>query len=193
MTKARDKLEDFDDVSIYGIGPARRQALLARTEECAVVWSTRDGWPVGVQHLYIWRDERFWVTCTGARKRVPALRARPQSSVIVAFEGEQTLTAKTLATVHDHGSAHHDWFYAALAEQALPSQPPAIRDAGAEAWIERLDTPDRVVIELVPQKWISFDGRKVKAHGEGSWKPGDPWDEPDDAPHNGSPGAGQGR
>ena len=101
--------------------------------------------------------------------------------MIVAFEGEQTLTAKTLATVHDHGSRHHDWFYAALAEQALPGQPPAIRDAGAEAWIERLDAPDRVVIELVPQKWISFDGRKVKAHGAGHWKPGELWDEPDEA------------
>ena len=50
-----------------------------------------------------------------------------------------------------------------------------------EAWIERLDSPGRVVIELAPQKWISFDGRKVGAHAEGRWQPGDPWNEPDEA------------
>ncbi len=173
------KLEDFDDVSDYGIDEARRDALLAAHAECSVVWSTSDGWPIGVMHLYVWRQGRFWVTCTGERKRVPALRARPRSSVIVGFPDEQTVTAKTIAIVHDHGSAHHDWFYRALAEKVLPGQPPSIRAAGLDAWIERLDSPSRVVIELVPQKWISFDGRKVKAHGEGRWQPGTPWIEPE--------------
>lgn len=173
------KLEDFDDVSDYGIANTRRDALLAAHDECSVVWSTSDGWPIGVMHLYVWRQGRFWVTCTGERKRVPALRARPRSSVIVGFPDEQTVTAKTLAVVHDHGSEHHDWFYRALAEKVLPGQPPSIQAAGLDAWIERLDSPSRVVIELVPQKWISFDGRKVKAHGEGRWQPGTPWIEPD--------------
>lgn len=175
-----NRLETYEDVSIYGIDDVRRDALLARHHECAVVWSTSEGWPVGVMHIYVWREGRFWVTCTPERKRVPALRARPQSSVIVAFEGEQTVTAKTLARVHEDGSANHDWFYRALAEQVLPSQPEAIRRAGPEAWIERLATLGRVVIELTPQKWISFDGRKVAAHAAGAWQPGEPWPEPDD-------------
>ena len=174
-----ERLEDFDDVSVYGIPPDRRDELLARHDECAVVWTTSDGWPIGVMHLYIWRDGRFWVPCMPERKRVPALRARPRSSVIVAFEKEQTVTAKTLAIVHEHRSEHHDWFYRALARKVLPSQPRIVRDAGEGAWIERLDSPGRVVIELVPQKWISFDGRKVGAHAEGRWQPGEPWSEPD--------------
>ncbi len=173
------RLEDYDDVSLYGIDEARRNQLLRRHHECSVVWSTSDGWPVGVMHLYIWHGERFWVTCTDERKRVPALRARPHSSIIVAFEDEQTVTAKTLARVHDHGSQHHAWFYRALAEKVLPGQPRAIREAGPEAWIERLDSPGRVVIEFTPQKWISFDGRKVGAHAEGWWQPGTPWIEPE--------------
>jgi hypothetical protein len=177
------KLEDYDDVSIYGIGQTRREFLLGQQHECAVNWSTLDGWPIGVMHIYIWRDDRFWVTCTGERKRVPALRARPQSSVVVAFPGEQTLTAKTLATVHEHGSEHHEWFYRALAEKVLPGQPPSIRAAGLDAWIHRLDAPGRVVIELAPLKWISFDGRKVAAHAEGRWQPGEEWTEPGESLH----------
>ena len=173
-----DTLEDFDDVSVYGISPERRDALLSRHDECAVVWSTSDGWPVGVMHIYVWHEGRFWVTCMPDRKRVSALRARPRSSVIVAFEDEQTVTAKTHATVHEHGSEHHAWFYRALARKVLPGQPEAVRALGEDAWVERLDSPGRVVIELAPQKWISFDGRKVGAHAEGRWEPGDPWVEP---------------
>ncbi len=173
------RLEDYDDVSVYGIDAERRAALLSRQTECAVVWTTSEGWPVGVMHIYVWHGDRFWVTCMPERKRVPALRARPQSSVIVAFPQEQTVTAKTLATVHEHGSSEHGWFYRALARKVLPSQPAAIRALGEDAWIERLDSPGRVVIELAPQKWISFDGRKVGAHAEGRWQPGEPWIEPD--------------
>ena len=176
-----EKLEDYEDISMYGIDASRRDVLLARQHECAVVWTTSEGWPVGVMHIYIWRKNRFWVTCTQQRKRVPALRARPQSSIIVAFEGEQTVTAKTLATVHEHGSAHHDWFYRELADKVLPKQPSAIRAAGSEAFVARLDTPNRVILEFDPQKWISFDGRKVGAHALGRWQPGEPWLEPEEA------------
>jgi len=176
-----DKLEDFEDVSIYTIDAARREALLARGQECAIVWSTQDAWPIGVMHLYLWHNDRFWVTCTQQRKRVPALRARPQSSVIVAFEGEQTITAKTLATVHESGNEHEDWFYPALADLALADQPSAVRAQGVEGFVARLASENRVILEFEPVKWISFDGRRVKAHAAGLWAPGEPWVEPDDS------------
>lgn len=175
-----DRLEDYVDISVYGIDEVRREALIERHSEAAVVWSTSEGWPVGVMHVYLWREGRFWVTCTAARKRVAALRRRPQSSVIVAFEDEQTVTAKTLATVHENGNPHQDWFYRGLAEKSLPGQPAEVSADGVEGFVRRLDTPDRVILEFEPTKWICFDGRKVKAHASGGWEPGEPWREPDD-------------
>jgi len=175
------KLADFEDVSLYTIEDSHRETLLANGIECAVNWSTRDGWPVGVMHIYFWREGRFFVTCTAQRKRVSALRREPRSSVIVAFPEEQTITAKTLATVHAPGNEHAAWFYPALAERMLPGQPKTVREAGAAAFVERLESDQRVILELVPQKWITFDGRKVKAHSEGRWQPGMPWIEPSEA------------
>ena len=177
----QERLEDFEDVSVYGMEDERREALLSRGRECAVVWSTRDGWPVGVMHIYLWRNGRFWVTCTRQRKRVAALRRRPESCVIVAFEGEQTITAKTVATVHEPGNPHADWFYPALAELVLPDRTGPIRDGGVDGFVARLESESRVIIELEPVKWISFDGRRVGAHAAGLWRPGTPWIEPDDA------------
>jgi len=174
-----DRLEDFEDVSRYPIDEADRDALLERHRECAIVWSTRDGWPVGVMHLYLWHAGRFWVTCTARRKRVAALRARPQSCVIVPFPDERTLTARTLATVHATPTEHARWFYPALARQVLAEQPESVRREGVDGFVARLESDDRVILELVPQKWISFDGRKVKAHASGRWQPGSPWRELD--------------
>jgi len=173
-----ERLEDFEDVSVYTIDDERRDTLLTRGREAAVVWSTRDGWPIGVMHIYIWRHGCFWVTCTKQRKRVSALRKRPQSSVIAAFEDEQTVTAKTLATVHEPGNEHEGWFFRALAERGLPEQPEAVRNAGTEGFVARLEGENRVIIQFEPVKWITFDGRRVKAHASGLWKPGDPWIEP---------------
>jgi hypothetical protein len=170
-----EKLEDFEDVSVYTIDEQRRDTLLQRGQEAAVVWSTQDGWPIGVMHIYVWRHGCFWVTCTQKRKRVPALRKRPKSSVIAAFEDEQTITAKTLATVHESGSEHEDWFFRALAERVLAEQPESVREEGVDGFVERLRSENRVIIQFEPVKWITFDGRRVKAHAAGLWKPGDPW------------------
>ena len=173
-----EQLSDFEDVSRYPIEESARDALLAHHRECAVVWSTREGWPVGVMHLYLWHEGRFWVTCTARRQRVAALRARPQSSVILAFPDERTLTARTLATVHATPTQHAHWFYPALARQVLAEQPENVRREGIEGFVARLASDDRVIVELEPKKWISFDGRKLKAHAAGLWQPGTPWQEP---------------
>jgi hypothetical protein len=95
--------------------------------------------------------------------------------VIVAFEDEQTITAKTLATVHEPGNEHEGWFFRALAERVLAGQPQAVQDEGVEGFVRRLESENRVIIQFEPVKWITFDGRRVKAHAAGLWKPGEPW------------------
>ena len=48
-----DRLEDYVDISVYGIDEVRREALIERHSEAAVVWSTSEGWPIGVMHVYL--------------------------------------------------------------------------------------------------------------------------------------------
>ena len=153
-------IRDYEEVSLYPIDDEKREKMFALQTECAVVWTTRDGWPVGVLHRFVWRDGKIWVTCSGHRKRVPALRRNPKSCVIVSSEGtalgrDQTITAKTTATVHED-RAVMDWFYPALAEKMNPD------NKERQDWfVEMLDSPRRVVIELEPVKWITYDGVKL--------------------------------
>ncbi len=171
--------ESYDDVSVYPVGDDLRARLFDVQTECAVVWSTTDGWPVGVMHRYVWHDDRFWVTTMAHRKRVPALRKRPKSSVIVSGENaasgwrDFTVTAKTMATVHDGVQELKDWFYPALADRMNPGRPER-----AAAFRDRVDSPGRVIIELEPVKWITYDGAKVAAHVLGRWNPDEEWEDP---------------
>lgn len=143
----------------YPLDDERRELLLARQLECAVVWTNSAAEPVGVMHWFVWKDGRFWVTSGSHRKRVPALRSRPQSCVIVSGAGTDlgpsiTVTAKTLATVHDSGPGP-DWFFHALAIKAHGETPTA---ATFEAM---LGATERVVIELVPTAFITYDASRM--------------------------------
>ena len=169
--------KSYEDVSVYPIDGPLREVLFDKQTECALCWTTTDGWPVGVMHRYVWRDGTFWLTTMSQRKRVPALRKRPQSCIIVSGENAMpgwrdfTITAKTLATVHEDDEALKAWFYPALADRMMPT------GAGAAAFVQRLDTPGRVILECTVTQWITYDGAKLSAHVRGDWQPGEPWED----------------
>jgi len=153
-------LHDYEAVSIYPIDDAVREELLATHNECVFNWSTQDGWPMGVIMSYLWREGRFWLTAGAHRHRITAVRRDPRVSVVVTSTGTKlgagkSLTAKGRCTVHE-GRDVKDWFYPAFAGQLNPTSPEA-----AERFRAMLDSPLRVVLEVVPKKWISYDGRKM--------------------------------
>jgi hypothetical protein len=159
------KLNDYRDVSQVGIDPAKRDLLFEAQTEACVMWSTADGWPVGVMHRYLWHDDRFWITCAIQRVRVPALRRRPKSCVSISSEGtylggDINVVAKTTAVVYD--VAEHPelkaWVYPMLAARQRRDDP-----QGQREFVRRIDTEGRAIIELIPQSWITYDGNRLEA------------------------------
>lgn len=148
--------DDYEDVSIYDLDDEREQALLAAQTECTFMWTTSNGDPVGVVMNYVVRDGHFWVTCARRRKGVAAVEARPRVALAISSRGtdigvSQAVTYKGDAIIHDD-EATKAWFYPALAAKVRPGR--ADHQAG---FIERLDSPGRVVIEIVPTQRIGFD------------------------------------
>ena len=76
---------------------------------------------------------------------------------MVAFNFEQrgAVTAKGRAVVHEDRETK-DWFYPALAGKAMGDDKAAVA-----SFVERLDSPLRIVIEVTPEKWITFNGTKA--------------------------------
>jgi hypothetical protein len=153
-------VDSYEDVSTFALDDEREHALHAAQTECTFMWSTKDGDPVGVIMNYLLRDGSFWLTCTRRRKRVAAVEARPRVAIAVSSRGtdigtSQAVTYKGDAIVHDDAETKA-WFYPALAARVRPES--AERQA---AFVQHLDTPGRVVIEIRPTARMGFDAENM--------------------------------
>ncbi|MFT7653285.1 MAG: hypothetical protein ACI9UU_002395 [Candidatus Azotimanducaceae bacterium] len=160
--------EDHEKVSIYPFAEDTREELLSKATECVFNWTTRDGWAVGVVHAFVWRDGRAWITCGAHRHRVSAIKRDPRCSVVVsgiaAPDGPNgAITMKGRAIIHEDEETK-EWFYPALARGPYGRRGGELTpeaEIAADAFAERLNSPLRVIIEIVPEKWIQLDSDKM--------------------------------
>jgi len=152
---------DHEIVSIYGHNENQKQELMTRAPECVLMWATKDGWPVGVVHSFVWADDKIWITFAVHRHRTAAIKRDNRVSVTVSGVTSQdpkcprgAVTVKGRATFHDDTETK-EWFYRLLAKKVSPEN-----KEGEDAFYELLDSPLRTVISVVPEKWISFDAEK---------------------------------
>jgi nitroimidazol reductase NimA-like FMN-containing flavoprotein (pyridoxamine 5'-phosphate oxidase superfamily) len=154
--------EDYEDVKSYTLDEDVLERLLREQTELNFMWGTRDHWPVGVFMSFVWRDGRFWLTLTTQRARMRAIERDPRVSVAVSSVGtslgrQRSATAKGRVHIHDDDETKA-WFYPALAKRVMPDIAAIQR-----AFVSLLDSERRVVLEVVPEKWITFDVGKMKA------------------------------
>jgi len=152
--------ENYEDVTVYGLDDDVEEELLAAQNECTFIWSNKEGWPVGVIMSFVWREGRFWLTASGQRARIAAVRRDPRVCIVVTSTGSEmprnkTVTYKGTCTVHDDQETK-DWFYPELARVLNAKTPER-----AEAWQSFLDSPRRVVLEVEPTQRIGYDGAKM--------------------------------
>lgn len=164
-----EDLQNYEMVSIYRLNADDQERLLNTQRECVFNWCTKDQWPVGVIMSYIWRKGRVWLTGGAHRHRIAAVRRNPKVSVVVTSTGtdlgpSKTITIKGRCVVHEDRETK-DWFYPDFARALRPEE------EAAKAFEKMLDSPLRVVLEVVPEKYITYDGIKMWAHTEGTLDP----------------------
>ena len=106
---------------------------------------------MGVIHSYIWRKGSIWITAAAHRHRVSALRRNPSrqwsSHQRALTRRRQIHHIKGRAKIHDDKDLKA-WFYPELAS-ALRSTPEEVK-----AFEDMLDSPLRIVIEVVPENGL---------------------------------------
>jgi len=140
------------DFKPFRLTADERAELLTVQSECTLGWVNSDGWPVAAFLTFLFERDAFWVTSFRDRPRVDCLIADPRSTVAVSSAGVpldhgRMVSARTLAVVHDDAETA-EWFYPQFAEMA---------NLNAAA----LARQDRVIIELRPQAWNSFDAKRM--------------------------------
>lgn len=162
-------MKNYEEVKSFTLEAAELERLLTTQTECAFIWRMADGWPIGVVMSYVWRERMLWMTASSQRPRVAAVRRDDRVSVVVSSAGT-TLSPKTV-TIRGRCRLHEDeatkrWFYPALAQALIPDN-----SARQERFVRMLDSPRRVVMCVVPEKFITFDSDKMGAYWRGGAEP----------------------
>ncbi len=158
MTDEQVDYEDLTDMRLIG---DELEPLLQSPAECVFNWTNKEGYPVGVVVAFVYHEGKFFTTCAERRARVPALRARPQSGIVINAGGK-TATYKGDSIVHANGDPGFEelknWFYPRLSR--LDTNPD---DAYVQSFAKFLDSPHRVIIETEANLVVGFDTAKFHA------------------------------
>ena len=165
------KTDDHEIVSIYRFTDEEVDRLMANSNECVLMWATKDGWPVGVTHAFVWHEGKIWLTFTSQRHRAAAIRRDNRVSVNVSScgypEGAPEDLPSGAITFKGYGEFHDDedikrWFYTALSKKLNPDDP-----AGEQFFYGILDSPLRTVLEITPVKSIMYNAGLAERHMAG--------------------------
>jgi general stress protein 26 len=170
MRKTDEQPFHFEAISRYQLTDSEREEFLTLANECAFNWCTKDEWPMGVIMTCLWRDGRMWLTVAAHRARVAAVRRNPKVSLVINGAGSpsgqgRNVTIKGRCLIHEDRSTK-DWFYPAFSEHAF-----GVGHSLAGRMAEDLDSENRVIFEVVPEKYLSYDESKNQAHREGALEP----------------------
>ena len=156
--------ENLEKLKGTTLEPDDRLELLTTQTECSFVFHNAEGWPTGVVMSFIYLDDRFWLTAVEGRAHVKGADADDRVTIIVSsagsgLPGRRMVAARGRVTVHRDRETI-DWFLGEFTTRIQPE--------GPEAWRKLLDSPNRVVFEVVPvAKPVSHDQRKIPGNGRG--------------------------
>ena len=162
---------DHEMVSIYPFTDEEVDQLMNNSVECVLMWGTKNGWPVGVTHAFVWHDGKIWITFSEHRHRTAAIRRDNRVSVNVSAMGYPPGAPADLPggaiTFKGTGEFYQDeetkkWFYEALSKKLNPDN----KD-GEEFFYNLLDSPLRIILAVTPVKKIMYNGTLAGKHMAG--------------------------
>jgi nitroimidazol reductase NimA-like FMN-containing flavoprotein (pyridoxamine 5'-phosphate oxidase superfamily) len=163
---------DHEIVSIYPFSDEEIDQLMNNSVECVLMWATKDGWPVGVTHAFVWHDGKIWLTFASHRHRAAAIRRDNRVSINVSSHGYPkgaseelpggAITFKGTAEFFDDEKTKK-WFYTALSRKLNPDS-----EEGEKFFYNLLDSPLRTILAITPVKKIMYNGKTAGAHMAGT-------------------------
>lgn len=162
---------DHEIVSIYPFTDEEVDQMMDNSVECVLMWATKDGWPVGVTHAFVWHDGKIWLTFASHRHRAAAIRRDNRVSVNVSSHGYPqpredlpggAITFKGTAEFFDDDETKQ-WFYTALSQKLNPDS-----KEGEEFFYNLLDSPLRTILAITPVKKIMYNGKSAQRHMAGT-------------------------
>lgn len=131
-------------------------ALIKDANGCVVTWTRRDGHPAAAYVTHVVIDGEIYVTSRERRSKNVALRRDPRTAVVFEVPGRGGVTVLGRAEFSEE-PAMRQRVMNAMADRAK------YQGAARETFIRNLDSPGRVVIRIVPERYASRNERTAPA------------------------------
>ena len=165
------KTHDHEMVSIYPFNDDEVDQMMTTASEAVLMWGTKDGWPVGVTHAFVWHEGKIWITFSEHRHRTAAIRRDNRVSVNVSSQSYPEGASQDLPggaiTFKGTGEFFQDeetkkWFYTALSKKGNPDN-----KEGEDFFYSLLDSPLRIILAVTPTKKIMYNAKTAGKHMAG--------------------------
>ncbi len=130
--------------------------LINDAHGCVVTWARRDGHPAAAYVTHVVVDGEVYITSREGRAKNVALRRDPRTAVVFEVPGRGGVTVLGRAEFSDDPGLRRR-IMNAMADRAN------YQGAVRETFIRNLDSPGRVVIRIVPEKYASRNERTAPA------------------------------
>lgn len=156
---AAEQTVDWEDLSTCTLSEADMWQVIESAKECHVAWVTKDGAPMVATMCHAVLDGQIYLTCTPGRAKVKAMQRDPR--IAISISSFPAVPPRAVGIKARVGTVSTDRelrrrFHRELARRMYPD------DATMqEIFYRHMDSPNRVIITVIPIKFITFDGAKL--------------------------------
>lgn len=127
--------------------------VLEAEELCTFNWNTRDGWPMGATVSFLWTDGGFWFSMDKSEARIKAIRRDPRVAIVLRGPGKSVTIKGRCAITEDLERKRR--VYREFGEKVARLSEGRF---DADAYARHLEGKGSIVFEVIPEKWIAYDG-----------------------------------
>ena len=166
------KLEQLRVAQDYPLEPEEFELLLRENAYCEMGHVNGRGYPVVTPMFYVIKDDHIMMSSIKEyRHKVGHLMKNPKMTVCIHNDGTNVRHQKAIlvlgqAKIHDDDALMRDIHWQIIDKYFFE----LTTDEEREAVFEAVHTPLRCIIEVIPEKILTWDlGKMLEAHDEGVW------------------------
>ena len=166
------KLEQLKVAQDYPLESEEFEMLLRENAYCEMGHVNGRGYPVVTPMFYVIKDDHIMMSSIKEyRHKVGHLTKNPKMSVSIHNDGTNVRHQKAIlvmgqAVIHDDDELMREIHWKIIDKYVLE----LTTDEERAAVFEAVHTPLRCIIEVIPEKILTWDlGKMLEAHDEGVW------------------------
>ena len=154
MSQESLKEHVWEDLTPFRMNQQEINAIIDEATGCTVCWTRKDGHPLGVWVSHVVMNGDVYLASTKNRPKTHAWFRDPRVSVSFGIQGKGAVTIVGRVEGSEDADLRHRWCAALAARMNLQGEQ-------LDAWFLHMDTAGRVIFRVLPEKYITFDERKL--------------------------------